>query len=140
MIEREQVASILRLNGIDIKAPADEIKSILLSAKWHEDDVETALTVLHKDPKDSREHAETFHKVFNTDEKLSPETISTLLGVDIDMNPKDLELHRQRARGQLTGGLAMHILLISLVLSSIFIFGSMWLLKVGFFHETVSGF
>lgn len=140
MIDREQVAQILRLNGIDISAPADEIKSILLSAKWHEDDVETALTVLREDPNDKKEHVETLHRVFRSDEKLKPETISALLGVDVEISANERELRRKHAKGQLTAGLAMHILLISLVLSTIFIFGSMWLLKVGIFHQTVVDF
>ncbi len=139
MIDRDQVARILKLNGIDISAPADEIKSILLSANWREDDVETALTVLREDPVDHKEHVETLHKIFRSDEKLNPEIISGLLGVDLDISPNEMELRRKRARGELTAGLAIHILMISLVLSSIFIFGSMWLLKVGVFHETVSG-
>jgi len=139
MIDRNQIAKILRLNGINIEAPAEEIKSILISAKWHEDDVETALTVLREDPDDHEEHVETVHKVFRSDEKLSPETISALLGVDVEMSSSDIELHHKRAKGQLTAGLAIHILMISLVLSTVFIFGSMWLLKVGFFHQTVTG-
>lgn len=139
MIERAQVAKILRLNGIDIKAPDEEIKSILLSAKWHEDDVETALTVLRQDPDSKHEQVETLHKVFRTDEKLKPETISALLGVDIDIDSKEIALRRKYARGELTAGLITHILLVSLVLSSIFILGSMWFLKVGFFHKTVIG-
>jgi len=139
MIEREQVAKLLRLNGIDIKAPAEEIKSILLSAKWNNDDVETALTVLHEDPKSHKEHVETLHKIFTSDEKLNPEAISTLLGVDVDISAAEIEMRHRRAKGQLTAGLVMHILLVSLVLSSIFIFGSMWLLKVGIFHQTVVG-
>lgn len=140
MIEREQVARILRLNGIEIDAPAHEIKSILLSAKWHEEDVETALTVLREDPKDHKEHVETLHKIFRTDEKLKPETVSALLGVDVELSEKDIELQRKHAKGQLTAGLVINILLISLVLSSVFIFGSMWLLKIGLFHQTITGY
>ena len=140
MIQREQVAQILRLNGIDIEAPVEEIKSILLSAKWHEDDVETALTVLREDPKKHEEKIETMHKVFRSDEKLKPETISALLGLDVELTQHDVNLSRKRARGQLTAGVALHILLVSLVISSAFIFASMWFLKVGAFHESVSKF
>lgn len=140
MIEREQVAKILRLNGIDVGAPDDEIKSILLSAKWHEDDVETALTVLRQNSENKAESVQTLHKIFRSDERLKPETISALLGVDISVSPQEVALHRKRAQGQLTGGLIINILLVSLVLSSIFIFGSMWFLKVGIFHQTVSNF
>lgn len=139
MIDRDQVARILRLNGIDISAPSDEIKSILLSANWREDDVETALTVLREDPKDHKEHIETLHKIFRSDEKLNAETISGLLGIDLEVSSKEMDLRRKHARGELTAGLAIHILIVSLVLSSIFIFGSMWLLKVGVFHESTSG-
>jgi len=139
MIDRAQVARILKLNGIDISAPADEIKSILLSANWREDDVETALTVLREDPVDHKEHVETLHKIFRSDDKLSPETISGLLGIDVDVSTQEINLRRKHARGELTAGLAIHILLISLVLSSLFIFGSMWLMKVGLFHETGPG-
>ncbi len=136
MIKREQIAGLLRLNGIDIKAPDDEIKSILLSAKWDKDDVETAITVLREDPVDHKEHVETMHKVFRTDEKLKPETISALLGVDVAITSDELKMRRKHARGELTAGLVVHILLISLVLCTVFILGSMWLLQVGIFHQS----
>ena len=135
MINREQVAQILRLNGIDIEAPADEIKSILLSAKWHEDDVETALTVLREDPKDNTEQIEKIHKIFRSDERLNPETISALLGIDVELTAHDIALRRRHARGELTTGLILNILLVSLVLSTVFILGSMWFMEVGVFHQ-----
>ena len=140
MIEREQVAKILRLNGIDISAPESEIKSILLSAKWHENDVETALTVLRQDPKSKEESVDTLHKIFRSDERLKPETISALLGVDVNLSPQDVALHRKHAKGQLTAGLMLHILLVSLVLSTIFIFISMWYLEIGMFHQAAASF
>ncbi len=102
--------------------------------------METAITILRQDPKDKREHVETVHKVFRTDEKLKPETISALLGVDVDIDPNEIKMRRRLARGQLTSGLVLHILLVSLVLSSIFIFGTMWLMKIGIFHDTVATF
>lgn len=139
MIERAQVARFLKLNGIDVTAPEEEIKSLLMSARWHEKDVETALTVLHEDPNDHKQHVDTMHKIFRSDEKLAPETISALLGVDIDMSVKDFELRRRSARGELTAGQVVNILLISLVISSAFIIGSMWVMKVGFFHQSVMG-
>lgn len=140
MIERAHIAQILRLNGIDIEAPPEQIKSILLSAKWHEDDVETALTVLREDPNDQQRHVETIHKVFRSDQRLNPETISSLLGIDVELSSQDIALRRKHARGDLTSGIILHMLMMALVLSTLLIIGSMWLLKVGIFHQSVAAY
>lgn len=146
MVERAQVVRFLKLNGIDATAPDEEIKSLLMSARWREEDVEAALTALHEDPESSKKTASAAQRpnavqqsIFRSDEKLAPDSVTALLGIDIDLSVKDIELRRRSARGELTAGQVVNILLISLVISSAFIIGSMWVMKVGIFHQSITG-
>jgi hypothetical protein len=137
MIERDYISKILKLNGIDVTAPDEEIKSVLISAHWHEDDVDTALMVLRENKKNHETHVDTLHKVFHSDERLSPETISSLLGIDMEVSSKDIELRRKLAKGQLSAGLILQMSLVSILLASVVLLASMWFLKFGIFHQTV---
>ena len=51
MITREQIESILRVNGEEPLAPDEKIRSILLSAKFNEDEVDAALMILKQNTK-----------------------------------------------------------------------------------------
>ena len=138
MIDRTQITRFLKLNGINIDAPDEQIKSILLSAKWHKDDVETALTVLRENTSNNETHVDTLHKVFRSDEKLKPETITALLGIDVDISAGDVSLSRKRASAELTTGMVINILLVSLLLSTMFLLGSMYFFRVGIFHPSIT--
>lgn len=132
MIDRSQIVNLLKLNGIDIKSPVDEIKAILVRARWDDEDIDTALTVLHEDPKDHTQHTDTIHKVFRSDTKLNPATVSALLGVDMDISPEELQLRRNHTKTELTFGVIVNIIIVSFSLSFLFLLASMWYL--GFFE------
>lgn len=85
MIDRKQIETILRANGVAPTADDEQIRSILLSAKWDENKVDTALTVLKENTSSHQTHIDTLHKVFRSDETLSPQEISSLLGIDVKM-------------------------------------------------------
>ena len=137
MIEKRQIEELLRVNGVHIKAPSEEIKSVLLSARWNKNDVETALLVLREDSKSRETHVDTLHKVFGTDEKLRPELISSLLGVDIDLSHLDISKNARKVGRFVSFGQMLQICLLSVTLSSLCILGSMWYLDVGVFHFTM---
>ena len=133
MFEREHIEKFLKLNGVEPSAPDDEIKSVLISARWHENDVETALLVLRENPQSHETHVDTLRRVFRSDEHLKPETISALLGVDVNI-PSDNIDHRRFSRGTMSARQMMQIGLVSLSVSVIFVIASMWYLQMGIFH------
>jgi len=108
-----------------------------VSANWHHDDVETALMVLRENTVSHETHVDTLHKIFRSDERLKPETISSLLGIDMDISSKDIELKRKLAKGRFTMGLVVQIFLVSLFFAVVIMLSSMWLLEFGIFHQTV---
>ena len=133
MIDRRHIEQILRMNGLDHEASDDEIKSLLISARWHHDDVETALVVLREDPKTHQRHLDAVHRVFNTDDRLAPETISALLGIDVEVNNVSEVHQKSLQRGYYSQLISM--VFVSIVLAGIFLVGAMWYLKMGFFYN-----
>lgn len=137
MFERRHVEELLRINGVPLTAPDEEIKSVLISARWHEKDVETAMTVLRENTISHETHLDTLQKMFRTDAKLKPETISALLGVDIDIASGTIKTTEQLRKRSLTLGQCIHIAVLSIVLSSVCVLGAMWFEHAGLFHITM---
>lgn len=133
MINRNHVEQFLRLNGLSSDAPETEIRSLLLSARWHQDDVETALVVLREDPNTHVQQVDSMHRVFTSDDKINPETLSALLGVDVQVNSVSAQHQDMMRRHYHTQLISIGIL--SFFGALVFLVGAMWFLKVGFFHE-----
>ena len=92
MVEREHIENFLRLNGIPTHSDDEVIRSALVGAKWHENDVEVALMVLRENIVDHSKQVTTLHRRLRSDRQLSPETISALLGVDVQFNRDNMQL------------------------------------------------
>ncbi len=135
MFERAHIEKLLKLNGVEATAPDEEIKSVLLSARWHKNDVETALLVLRENTTSHESHVDSLHKVFRSDDSLKPETITALLGIDSHLAKGSLETRNMTPR--ISAGQILQIGLLSLSLSLIFILASMWFLQMGIFHPTL---
>ena len=136
MFQRTHIEKFLEINGVAPSAPDDQIKSVLLSAQWHKEDVEAAILVLRENPEDHVTRVDSLHKVFRTDERMKPETISALLGIEMDLSPKDLNT----LKGQTQNFLSLQILLIilfSVLFAGGFLVASMYLLEMGPFHQTI---
>lgn len=116
MITKDQIERVLRINGLEPTASDEEIRSVLISAKWHETDTEMALMVLRENTKTHQERVDTLHKVFNTDDRLKPETISSLLGIDVDMTSDDLVALKAR-KAHVSTSQAVSIVLASVALA-----------------------
>ncbi len=136
MLERAHIEKLLKMNGVEPTAPDEEIKSVLVSARWHKNDVETALLVLRENTKNHETHVDSLHKVFRSDDYLKPETISALLGIDVDISKDALTGGKKRGRPSISAGQMMQIGLVSLSVSLIFVLASMWYLQMGIFHIT----
>jgi hypothetical protein len=97
MIEKKNIEAFLKVNGIPPTARDEEIRSVLLSARWNHNEVDTALMVLKENVKSNQTHVDTLHKVFNTDDRLSSAEISNLLGIDVHLSSEDVgDINKKR--------------------------------------------
>ncbi len=136
MIEKRNIEAFLRINGIPATANDEEIRSVLISARWNQNEVDTALMVLKENTNTKETHVDTLHKVFNSDDRLSASEISTLLGIDVQLAPQDVDnVNVKRARAERAQGLISFALSILIALSSIGYL--MYQEKAGVFNETL---
>lgn len=134
MLTREHIERMLAVNGLPKDAPDEEIKSILLSAHWHQNDVETALLVLRENKKTHSESVGTLHNVFSSDTRLSAEAVNSLLGIKIDIPSRDLKKGSGRTHGR-TLGFYLRVLVLGLLVAALAISWIMWQLQLGFWHD-----
>jgi hypothetical protein len=136
MINKDQIESILKINGVTPAAPDEEIRSILLSARYNHDEVDTALMVLRQNTKTNKTRVDGIHKVFRTDEGLNPSEISELLGIDVDHNDVISVSTKKRSFNN------NQVLLVSALSFIIGVGGLamyMYIYKIGFFHPSAVG-
>jgi hypothetical protein len=88
MVNRDQIETILKINGVVPGSPDEKIRSVLLSARYSKDEVDTAIMVLRENTKTNVTRVDGLHKIFRTDEALKPEEISQLLGIDVDISER----------------------------------------------------
>ncbi len=138
MLEKNNIEAFLRVNGIAPTAKDEEIRSVLLSARWNNDEVDTALMVLKENIKDQTTHVDTLHKVFNSDKRLSAAEISSLLGITVNIDHFEVQppLETLQKRNDNTNFFIALLLSVSIALSSIGYL--MFKEKAGFFATSPS--
>lgn len=136
MINREQIETLLKINGVSASAPDENIRSILLSARYSKDEVDTAIMVLREDAKTKQTRVDGLHKVFRTNEALQPHEVSALLGIDVEVSIPDTLKERNKAR-RLNAWQFMAVWLMSIVVAVSSIMFYMYMQKVGVFHPSV---
>ena len=134
MIEKRNIEAFLKVNGIPPTAKDEEIRSVLISARWNQNEVDTALMVLRENTKSQKSHVDTLHKVFNSDDRLSSAEISSLLGIDVHLSNEDVgDINTKRRVVE------NHQALIAFVLSLLIAASSLGYLlfaeRAGVFHE-----
>lgn len=97
MTDKRHIESILKVNGLSPTAPDEEIRSVLLSARFNDDEVDTALMILRENVKTNVTRVDGLHKVFRTDGALKPAEVSRLLGIDVEID-KDVSLRNDPKR------------------------------------------
>lgn len=132
MIDKNQIENILKANGITANAKDEEIRSILLSAKWSENDVDTALMVLKENTVTKVTHIDTLHKVFRSDQRLTPSEITELLGIKTTLSD-DAEIHEAGDNKYQTLNIMVAVIL-SLLITVTSVGYVMYKEKAGFFH------
>jgi hypothetical protein len=134
MIEKRNIEAFLRINGIPPTAKDEEIRSVLISARWNKNEVDTALMVLKENIKNQTTHVDTLHKVFNSDNRLTSAEISSLLGIDVDITGSDVgDLTAERAKAQRLQSVSIFVLSIVIAVSSLGYL--MYKEKAGYFND-----
>ncbi len=131
MLEKQDIEKILKINGVSTNADDEEIRSVLLSARYNNDEVDTAIMVLRENMKTHATRVEGLHKVFRSDEALNASEISALLGIEVTVDDIPQEGRRGREMSSLQSVL---VVVVSIILALMGVFGAMYYYKVGFFH------
>lgn len=115
-------------------SPDEHIRSVLLSARYNKDEVDTALMVLREDLNTKQTRVDGLHKIFRSDESLRPKEISKLLGIEVDASqfvPAE-QKHRNYAAIQY---IVVWFFSVALAVTGIMFY--MYINQVGLFHPTV---
>jgi hypothetical protein len=137
MLQKKDIETILKINGVSPSSPDEEIRSVLLSARYNNDEVDTAIMVLRENVNTHQTRVDGLHKIFRTDEGLKPAEISSLLGIDVQVDEVTVRSNRNRELS-LTQQLLIAILALILALTSVGF--AMYYYEVGMFHPTASAF
>lgn len=132
MLKKEQIEAILRANGINSSSPDEEIRSILLSARFDKGEVDAALMVLKENTKTNLTRVDGLHKVFRSDMGLSPDEVSSLLGINMEI--EDFTERRLREEKRIAWLQAIITVVIAIILAFSGVLGAMYIYKVGVFH------
>lgn len=135
MVQKQDIEKILKINGVSPSANDEEIRSVLLSARYNNDEVDTAIMVLRENMKTHQTRVEGLHKVFRSDEALNASEISALLGIEVEVS--DMPQQRRHSREMSTLQSAL-VVVMAVALSLLGIFGAMYYYKVGVFHPSTS--
>lgn len=133
MINRTQIESILKINGVTSGSPDDKIRSVLLSARYNKDEVDTAIMVLRENVKTNRTRVDGLHKIFRTEEALKPDEISQLLGIDVEISKSLVPQSKGRDLSSFQY-ILVWVLSVALGVGGIILY--MYLHNVGVFHSS----
>ena len=132
MMNKNQIETILKINGASVSSPDEVIRSVLLSARYKKDEVDTAIMVLRENTKTNKTRVEGLHKIFRTDVTLKPNEISQLLGIDVSINEKVEPKSKAR---EIKGFQFVLIWVLSVVCAVVGVLIYMYLHKVGLFFQ-----
>lgn len=131
MADKKHIESILRVNGIEASAQDEEIRSVLISARFDDDEINAALVVLRENTKTNETRVDGLHKVFRSDEGLKPKEVSRLLGIDVAVQDQISKDNKKRHLSYLELFL---LALVSLLLATVCILFYMYSHDIGIFH------
>ena len=137
MLQKKDIETILKINGVSTGAADEEIRSVLLSARYNNDEVDTAIMVLRENTKTHQTRVDGLHKIFRSDEGLKPAEISALLGIEVEVNQVNINHNRNR---EMTVFQTSIVTLLAVVLALAGVFAAMYVYQVGVFHPTTTAF
>ena len=135
MFQKNDIETILKINGVSTSAPDEEIRSVLLSARYKNDEVDSAIMILRENTKTHQTRVDGLHKVFRSDKALNPTEISALLGIDVKVHNmtqlKNHDLEMSIIQSSFVAFLAAGLAVVGVV-------GAMYVYQVGVFHPSVT--
>lgn len=143
MVDRQHITNFLRLNGVSPTSPEDDIAEVLRIARWHEDDIRTALLKLRgEEEKSEQSLSDNPHNLFFTNAPVTPETLTSLLGMDVSIpHAREYALEQRSAReDQLTTLVVLLTILTSVVLGVFATLFIMSIYNIGPFYSPVENF
>jgi len=144
MQDRAFINNFLKINGVSADASDVQVEGVLKDARWTDDEIKTALTILRGDVDDSGIVAVTKHDaaLFRPDIDISSRQLSRLLGVDVIVDPSLIHSsHRKRSKqGFVKDELAIWtiIVLLSIILALVIAWLLMFTMKIGPYRDTIN--
>ncbi len=86
MLEKRHLEAILRINGMNANSTVDEIREVLKSARYNDDEINSAIAVLKETTPAGKVVSDGLHKVLRSNESLKPSEISELLAIDVPID------------------------------------------------------
>lgn len=134
MMKRDQIESVLKINGVQPTSPDEQIRSVLLSARYSKDEVDTAIMVLRENTKTNKTRVDGLHKVFRSNQGLQPDEISQLLGIEVNLServqPDSVDSKNfSKLQSIIIAALSLLIAIMSLAFY-------MYIYKIGIFHSS----
>lgn len=115
MVKKAHIENFLRLNGLSVENSDEEIQSLLITARWQEQDALDAIAVLRGTKLETNEEQVedmARDELFRGNAKLSPESLSSLLGVDVEVASTALSPGEEAVNLQSTPRLSWYVLLL----------------------------
>jgi hypothetical protein len=134
MIERQHIEAILKVNGIPPTAPEEQIRSVLISSRYNNNEIDTAIMVLKENTTTNVSHVDGLHKVFRTDGGLKPDEIAKLLGINVEVTESKTKTFN--SNGHISTQHYLFIWIISLIVAIVAVATYMYISDIGLFHHT----
>lgn len=137
MFQKNQIETILKINGVSINATPEEIKEVLLRASYNDQEIEAAIAALRNSPKEDSVKFSDLQKIFVTSDALKPAEISALLGIEVRVGSVEINHDRKR---ELSIYQILVVTVLATVIALVGIATAMYIYKVGLFHPTATAF
>jgi hypothetical protein len=135
-MNRNQITTLLKINGFAETSSDEDIRAVLLSAKYSEAEVTAALVILRENNLATTTRTDGLHKIFFSDDQLKPSEIAGLLGVDINLDSPVSPRSRNNA---MPFFYFVFIWFVSVVLAVSGILFYMYINQIGLFHPVSTG-
>ena len=137
MLDRTHLERVLKINGVSPTADDEEIRAVLLSARYRDDEVSMALLVLRENVNTIATRVDGLQKLMRSDQSLSAKEISSLLGIEV-LVPTISRPKEQPASASVSIGQHLAIATLSLLIALIGIGLAMYVEEFGVFHASAA--
>lgn len=136
MITKDALEQILRVNGVTSTSSDEEIRAVLVNAKFSEQEVNSGIATLKQTVNLSEAKKEGLHKVFRTSQSLAPREISQLLGIEVSVGSKIAT--PVQSTNNFSGLQYISVWVLSVAVAMTGLLTYMYMHDIGFFHPASS--